>query len=402
MGMERYDFGIIGGGIVGLSTAMALTGRGCRSLVVVEMENALARHQSGRNSGVIHSGLYYTPGSEKAKNCTTGREELYRFCTEHGIPHRRCGKIVAALDESELPALARLQRTGEANGLVGLRMLSAEEVRQREPHVRAVGALLVPDTGVVDFAEVTRTFARIATERGARIRTGFDVRRVHQYRNQIVLASRQEEVACRFVINCGGLQADRVASMCGLDPDVRIIPFRGEFHEVRPARAHLVKHLIYPVPDPHMPFLGVHFTRGIDGRVLAGPNALLAFGRRSYRRRSISLRDSSEMLAFAGFWRMARKYWRTGASECYRALSKRALVRALRRMIPDLAVDDLRPAEAGIRAQAVGQDGRLIDDFRSVRAERMIHVLNASSRAATGSLALGRQFAVWAARAAVL
>lgn len=400
--MERYEVAIIGGGIVGLSTAMALTGRGCRSLVVVEAENAVARHQSGRNSGVIHSGLYYAPGSEKARNCTAGREELYRFCAEHGIPHRRCGKIVAAVDDSELPALNQLQETGEANGLVGLRMLSPEEVRQREPHVRAVAALLVPDTGVVDFAEVTRAFARIAAERGARIRTGFDVRRVHQYRNQIVLASRQEEIACGFVINCGGLQADRVARMCGLKPEVRIVPFRGEFHEVRPARAHLVKHLIYPVPDPQMPFLGVHFTRGIDGRVLAGPNAVLAFGRKSYRRANISLRDTSEMLAYAGFWRMARKQWRTGLSECYRTFSKRALVRALRRMIPDLAADDLRPAEPGIRAQAVGQDGRLIDDFRTVRTGRMIHVLNAPSPAATASLALGRQIAEWAAKAAEL
>lgn len=400
--MERYEVAIIGGGIVGLSTAMALTGRGCRSLVVVEAENAVARHQSGRNSGVIHSGLYYAPGSEKARNCTAGREELYRFCAEHGIPHRRCGKIVAAVDESELPALNQLQETGEANGLVGLRMLSPEEVRQREPHVRAVAALLVPDTGVVDFAEVTRAFARIAAERGARIRTGFDVRRVHQYRNQIVLASRQEEIACGFVINCGGLQADRVARMCGLKPEVRIVPFRGEFHEVRPARAHLVKHLIYPVPDPQMPFLGVHFTRGIDGRVLAGPNAVLAFGRKSYRRANISLRDTSEMLAYAGFWRMARRHWRTGLSECYRTFSKRALVRALRRMIPDLAADDLRPAEPGIRAQAVGQDGRLIDDFRTVRTGRMIHVLNAPSPAATASLALGRQIAEWTPNAAGL
>ena len=398
--MERYEFGIIGGGIVGLSTALALTGRGCRSLVVVEAEGALAAHQSGRNSGVIHSGLYYTPGSEKARNCTTGREELYRFCAEHGIRHRRCGKIVAAVDERELPALNRLQKTGEANGLVGLRMLSREELREREPHVCAVAALLVPETGVVDFAEVTRAMARIATERGARIRTGFDVRRVHEYRNQIVLASEQEEVACRFVINCGGLQADRVARMCGLNPDVRIVPFRGEFHEIGPARAHLVKHLIYPVPDPQMPFLGVHFTRGIDGRVLAGPNAVLAFGRKSYRRGSISLRDSSEMLTYAGFWRMARRHWRTGLSECYRALSKRAFSRALRRMIPDLNTEDLQPAQAGIRAQAVGQDGRLIDYFQTVRTARMIHILNAPSPAATASLALGCQIADWAAEGA--
>ncbi len=397
--MERYEFGIIGGGIVGLSTAMALTGRGCCSLVVVEAEGKLAAHQSGRNSGVIHSGLYYTPGSEKARNCTAGREELYRFCAEHGIPHRRCGKIVAAIDERELPALNRLQEIGEANGLVGLRLLSTDEVREREPHVRAVAALLVPGTGVVDFAEVTRAFARIAAERGARIRTGFDVRRVHQYRNQIVLAGRQEEVACRFVINCGGLQADRVARMCGLNPDVRIVPFRGEFHEIRPARAHLVKHLIYPVPDPQMPFLGVHFTRGIDARVLAGPNAVLALGRKSYRRGSIYLRDGSEMLAYAGFWRMARRHWRTGLNECYRTLSKRAFVRALRRMIPDLSTEDLQPTQAGIRAQAVGLDGRLIDDFRTVRSERMIHVLNAPSPAATASLALGRQIADWAASA---
>ena len=402
MGIERYEFGIIGGGIVGLSTAMALTGRGCRSLVVVEAEGTLATHQSGRNSGVIHSGLYYTPGSEKARNCTAGREGLYRFCAEHGIPHRRCGKIVAAVDERELPALNRLQKTGEANGLVGLRMLSREELREREPHVRAVAALLVPDTGVVDFAEVTRSFARIATQRGARIRTGFEVRRVHQYRNQIVLASGHEEVACRFVINCGGLQADRVARMCGLNPDVRIIPFRGEFHELRPARAHLVKHLIYPVPDPQMPFLGVHFTRGIDGRVLAGPNAVLAFGRKSYGRGSISFGDSSEMLAYAGFWRMARRHWRTGLSECYRTLSKRAFSRALRRMIPELSTEDLQPAPAGIRAQAVGQDGRLIDDFQTVRTDRVIHILNAPSPAATASLVLGRQIAEWAANAAGL
>ncbi len=402
MGMERYDIAIIGGGIVGLSTAMALTGRGCRSLVVVEAENALASHQSGRNSGVIHSGLYYTPGSEKARNCTAGREELYDFCAEHGIAHSRCGKIVAAVDERELPALNRLRETGEANGLIGLRMLSPEELHEREPHVRAVAALLVPDTGVVDFAEVARTLARIASECGARIRTGFDVRRVHQYRDQIVLAGRHEEVACRFVINCGGLQADRIARMSGLNPDVRIVPFRGEFHEIRPARTHLVRHLVYPVPDPQMPFLGVHFTRGIDGRVLAGPNAVLAFGRQSYRRGSISLRDSSEMLAYAGFWRMARRHWRAGLSECYRTLSKRALVRALQRMIPELSPEDLQPTQAGIRAQAVGQDGRLIDDFRTVRVERMIHVLNAPSPAATACLALGRQIADWAAQGSAL
>ncbi len=393
MSIPTFDVAVIGGGIIGMSTAMALTGGGCRSLIVVEAEADLATHQSGRNSGVIHSGLYYKPGSSKARNCTAGREELYRFCEEHGIAYERCGKVIVATCEHERVVLDELQEKGIANGLRGLRKLSPEEIREREPYVRGIAGLLVPQTGIVDFKEVTQTFAEVVTKRGGEIRTRARVRQVHRHKTGLVLKTTRGEIGCKCLVNCGGLQADRIALMCGADPGIRIIPFRGEFYELVPARAHLVKHLVYPVPDPRLPFLGLHLTRTIHGSVKAGPNAVLAWGCQGYQRGRFSLREMLAMMAYSGFWRMAWRHWRTGLREYHRSRSERGLVRSLKRIIPELGPEDVRLAGAGIRAQAVEPNGRFVDDFRVIQTDRMIHVLNAPSPAATAAIRIGRHIA---------
>ncbi len=398
MTSPHYDIAIIGGGIVGMATAMTLTTQLRASLIVLEAEDRLAAHQTGRNSGVIHSGLYYRPGSLKARNCVEGREALYRFCEAHGIAHDRCGKIVVATRESELPALDELERRGWANGLQGLRRLGTEEIRDYEPRATGIGGLFVPDTGIVDYAQVTRVYADLVRAAGGQVRTRSRLRRVRRRRDAIVLETTGGEVHCRHLISCAGLQADRVARLCGVDPRLRIIPFRGEYYELIPERHALVKNLIYPVPDPRFPFLGVHFTRMIHGGVEAGPNAVLAFKREGYRRSSFSLRDTLGLFTFAGFWRLAARYWRMGLGEFYRSFSKRAFVRALQRLIPDLRLEDVRRAGAGVRAQALEAGGALVDDFRIVEADKMIHVLNAPSPAATASISIGRSIAAMAAK----
>jgi L-2-hydroxyglutarate oxidase len=389
----EYDIAVIGGGIVGMATALALSADRRLKLTVLEAEGRLAAHQTGHNSGVIHSGLYYKPGSAKARLCAEGREQMYRFCRENGIAHDRCGKLVVATDAAELPALAELERRGKANGLQGIVRLDGAALRDHEPHVRGVAGLLVPETGIVDYKGVTRAFAARVESAGGAVRLDARVLACRPDASRLVLSTTAGEVFCRALINCGGLQADRVARLCGVEPGLQIVPFRGEYYELVPERCSLVRNLIYPVPDPRFPFLGVHFTRMIGGGVEAGPNAVLAFRREGYRLSDVSLRDLAEMARFGGFWRMALRFWRTGLSEFHRSLSQRLFWRSLRRLVPELRFHDIRPAGSGVRAQAVLPSGDLADDFRIVQAERMVHVLNAPSPAATASIAIGRSIA---------
>lgn len=393
MSDQTCDVAIIGGGIVGLATALALVEATSARVVVLEAEQDIALHQTGHNSGVIHSGLYYKPGSLKAQNCAVGRELMYQFCAERGIPHERCGKVVVATCDAELPALAELERRGIANGLAGIRRIGPAEIHEREPHATGIAGLLVEETGIVDYRRVAEEYARIIEERGGFVLKSHQVRRVVRDGKGFVLSTTRGECRAAAIINCGGLLADRVARMCGVEPNVAIIPFRGEYYELTEASAGLVKHLIYPVPDPRFPFLGVHFTRRIGGGIEAGPNAVLALKRDGYTRTSFSPRDVWQFARYSGFWRMASRYWRTGCGEVYRSWSKGAFVRALQRLIPELRASDLCPGGAGIRAQAVEPDGTLVDDFRIVDAPGMIHVLNAPSPAATASLAIGRAIA---------
>jgi (S)-2-hydroxyglutarate dehydrogenase len=390
---KPVEIGIIGGGAVGIATALALTRRTPAGIVVFEAEAEVAAHQTGHNSGVIHSGLYYKPGSLKARTCTEGRRKLYEFCREHGVPNERCGKIVVAVSAEEVPALDELERRGRANGLEGLRRLDAAGLRELEPHVAGVAGLHVPETGIVDFAEVTRAYARLVRDAGREVRTSARVLKVIREVGRLVLETTAGEFDVKHLVNCGGLQSDRIAAMCGVNPKLKIIPFRGEYYGVVEGRRDVVRNLIYPVPDPRFPFLGVHFTRMIGGGVEAGPNAVLAFRREGYEKWSFSPRDSFDMAAYAGFWRMAGKYWRMACGEWRRSLSKSAFVRALQKLVPDIRDEDLAPAGAGVRAQAVDPSGALVDDFRIIESDRMIHVLNAPSPAATASLSIGETIA---------
>lgn len=394
MTSPKYDVAVIGGGIIGLATAMALTSQyQSLSLIVLEAEDRLAAHQTGNNSGVIHSGLYYKPGSLKARNCVEGREVMYRFCDEHGIAHERCGKVVVATEDREIPRLNILEERGRANGLVGLRRLGSKEIRDYEPHVEGIAGLFVPDTGIVNYTQVAQTYADLVSRAGSTIQTKTRVTGCHRQTGELLLETTKGEISCRCLVNCGGLQADRLARMCGLEPGLQIIPFRGEYYELSPKRHSLVRNLIYPVPDPRFPFLGVHFTRMIHGGVEAGPNAVLAFKREGYHRFSFSVKDTLETITYGGFWQMAKQYWRSGTGEFFRSLSKDAFVRALQRLIPELEYDDVYRAGAGVRAQAVEPNGFLVDDFRIIEAKNMIHVLNAPSPGATASLSIGRTIA---------
>ncbi len=376
-----------------MATAMALIEGGSTSVVVLEAEDRVAAHQSGHNSGVIHAGLYYRPGSLKTRLCVEGREAMYRFCAQHGIACERCGKIVVATNHAEMDRLDALEQRGVANGLQGLRRLDADELREYEPHVAGVGGLHVPDTGVVDFAAVTQAMAAVVRHAGGLIQRGHRVVGVHRDGDAIILETPAGEFACKAVVNCAGLQADRVAAMCGVDPECRIVPIRGEYWRLKPDRASLVRHLIYPVPDPTLPFLGVHFTRRINGAVEVGPSAVLTFNRHGYRRGRPSPRDALDVLRYGGAWRMAAHHWRTGIRELTRSLSREASVRALQRLVPAVRAADLQPGGSGVRAMAVDPDGGLVLDFRITRANRMVHVLNAPSPAATASISIGRHIA---------
>jgi L-2-hydroxyglutarate oxidase len=398
MNASRYDVAVIGGGIIGLATAMVLKSRPQGSLIMLEAENRLGAHQTGHNSGVIHSGLYYKPGSLKARNCVEGREAMYRFCQEHGIAHDPCGKVVVATSPSELPALEELERRGNANGLKGVRRLRPEEIRELEPHTAGVAGLHVPETGIIDYKQVAQVYADLVRKAGGEIHTGARVTGCRRFGDELVLETTGGEVHCSNLINCAGLHSDEVAHLCGVNPNLQIVPFRGEYYELVPERQSLVKNLIYPVPDPRFPFLGVHFTRMIHGGVEAGPNAVLALKREGYRWADISPRDTMQMLSSVGFWRMAAKYWKTGFGEVFRSLSKKAFVQALQKLVPELRFEDIRPAGSGVRAQALEPNGALVDDFRIIEAPRMIHVLNAPSPAATASISIGTTIAQMAAK----
>ncbi len=388
-----YDVAVVGGGLVGLATAYALGQEGDLSLVVLEAEEGLAAHQSGHNSGVIHSGLYYRPGSFKARLCTEGREALYRFCAERGIAHRRCGKLVVATRPEEVPRLDELERRGRNNGLEGLERLDAVGLATREPHLVGLAALWVPATGVVDFPAVARELAAAVARADGEVRTAAALRGARAEAEALRLDTAAGVIRCRLLVNCAGLQCDRVARLCGARLAVRIVPFRGDYHRLAPRAAAWVRGLIYPVPDPTFPFLGVHLKRGIDGQVKAGPNAVWALDRGGYRRFAFSLSDAASALAWPGFWRLAARHWRTGLYELRRSSSRRLFARDVARLVPGLTAADLEPGGCGIRAQAVTRGGALVDDFVFAESERALHVLNAPSPAATASLAIGRHLA---------
>ena len=393
-GPDRLDALVVGGGIVGLATAVAIADEGRFRVAVLEGEDRIGTHQTGHNSGVIHSGLYYRPGSLKAELCRSGREAMYAFCAEHGIPHRRTGKLVVATTREQVPSLDALEARGRANGLTGLRRLGPAELIELEPNARGEAALWVEETGVVDFSRVAAALAQRVRDGGGQVFTGARVVRVATRGDAVIAETTNGTVRGSLLVNCAGLQSDRVARLCGIVPDVRIVPFRGEYCELVPERRDIVRHHIYPVPDPDLPFLGVHFTRLLDGRVKVGPNAVLAFKREGYSRRSVDLRDVVDTMSFPGFWRLARSYWKTGLGELLRSASKQRFARAAMELVPSLSAADLRIGPTGVRAQAVDRRGRLLDDFHILEAKRSIHVLNAPSPAATASLSIGRAVAM--------
>ena len=388
---SRYHVIIIGGGAVGLGVALEITRRFPHlKLLLVEKEGGVARHQSGHNSGVIHSGVYYRPGSLKARLCVAGAAAMVEFCREHEIPQNVCGKVIVATQEEELARLAELRKRGEANGLTGLRLIGSQELREIEPHASGLQALVVPSTGVTDYALVCEKYAQLIVANGGTVRTSAAVTGIRRSVQEIVIETSQGAFATNAMINCAGLHSDRIARLAGDNPGIMIVPFRGEYYDLTTERAPLVRALIYPVPDPRFPFLGVHFTRRITGRVDAGPNAVLALAREGYRHSDISARDLASSILFSGFWRMAIKYWRNGLGEWHRSLSKRAFVRALQRLLPEIRESDLVPGGSGVRAQALKPDGTLVDDFQFVPSGKVLHVLNVPSPAATASLMIGK------------
>ena len=387
--MEHFDIIVVGAGIVGTATAMSILNKIDLSIAIVETEKEPALHQTGNNSGVIHSGLYYKPGSLKAKNCIDGRNNLYQFCKEYDINYEQCGKLVVATNEKEIAALNELERRGKANGLSGLKRINKNEIKEYEPNVNAIDGLYVPETGIVDFKQVTNQYVANIISKGGILFTNNKFLSLIKKNDELIVRTNHNEFVTKFLINCGGLYSDRVASLCGVDPEIKIIPFRGEYYELKKDKRSLVKNLIYPVPDPKFPFLGVHFTRMINGVVEAGPNAVLALKRERYSLKDISIRDMSEMFTYYGFWKMAAKYYKMELYELYRSFSKKAFVKALKKLIPSITEDDIFRSGAGVRAQALDRNGKLIDDFFIKETKRMVHVLNAPSPAATASLSIG-------------
>lgn len=387
--MQQVDVAIVGGGIVGLATLYQLTERFPHlALVLLEKESQLGQHQTGHNSGVLHSGVYYKPGSLKAQNCRIGKQLMQQFCREQGIPFEICGKVIVATADTELPALERIYERGQQNG-VSCEMIGRERLAELEPHAAGVRAIHVHEAGIVDYRAVCRRLGQIAQDRGCRLITSARVNRIQRQGREIVLQWSGGELTARCLVNCAGLYSDRVTQLTGQQPTARIIPFRGEYYQLKPQAYHLCRHLIYPVPDPNFPFLGVHFTRMIDGTVECGPNAVLALAREGYRKRDINVRDLAESLTYAGFLRLAARYWRMGAGEMWRSVSKRAFVRALQRLVPEIRADLIQSASAGVRAQAVAADGAMVDDFLILAADGLINVGNAPSPAATSALNIG-------------
>ena len=398
-GMSRTaDITVIGAGIVGLATAVSLTERHPRARVVVlDKEARIATHQTGHNSGVIHSGIYYKPGSYKARLCVEGARLMTEFCDAQGIGYERCGKVIVATEEEEIPRLNALHERGTANGVPGLKLVSGDEVREWEPHVRAVCGMLSPATGIVDYTQVADKMAALITQRGAEVRTKAGVRGIRRDGGLLTVETEAGPVSTRHLINCAGLHSDRVAALMGIRPEVQIIPFRGEYYMLKPERRSLVRGLIYPVPDPRFPFLGVHFTRTVHGDVEAGPNAVLALAREGYTMGTVRPGEALRTFTYRGFWNMGRRYWKMGVYEVYRSVSKAAFVASLQRLVPDIQASDIAPGGSGVRAQAVSPDGSLVDDFKISVTDGAIHVLNAPSPAATASLAIGRHIAGLAA-----
>ena len=388
---ENIDLVIIGAGIIGLATANEIIkSEKNKNILVLDKSNSVASQQSGHNSGVIHSGIYYKPGSLKAQFCVEGRKTMTEFCEQNEIPVWTCGKLIVATKESDLPRINNLYERGKQNNVEGLRAVSAEEIREIEPHVVALKALHAPKTGIVDYIKVTQAYADQFRNHGGDIFLNTEVVGSETTKGRIIVKTKQGDIETKNVINCAGLHADRVARLFGLETELKIIPFRGEYYTLKKSREYLVKGLIYPVPNPELPFLGVHFTQTMKNCVEAGPNAVLATKREGYRKRDISIRDSFEIFTYKGFWKLAKKNWKTGIWEINRSLRKSVFVESLRELIPEVNGSDLTGSGSGVRAQAVGSDGSLIDDFRIERSENTIHVLNAPSPGATSSLVIGK------------
>ncbi|MPZ15489.1 MAG: L-2-hydroxyglutarate oxidase [Chloroflexi bacterium] len=389
-----YDVAVIGAGIIGLATAREILRRrpGCR-LVVLEKETAVGSHQTGHNSGVIHSGIYYASGSLKARACVAGASALMRYCEERGVPYERSGKVIVATAESELPRLEGLYRRGIANGVPGLELIGPERLRELEPHVVGIRAIWSPNTGIVDYSHVASALAEDVRSADGEIRTGSEVVGIRRQPNASVVETARGDSVARSIVTCAGLYADRVAALAGGSHEPRIVPFRGDYYLLQPQCRHLVRSLIYPVPDPTFPFLGVHFTRHLNGDVSLGPNAVLALAREGYRRTDVAPRELLETLSYPGFVRLAARYWRVGLAEIWRDLSKRAFLTSLRVYVPELTAADLLPGPSGVRAQALANDGKLIDDFVIEQSGGLLHVRNAPSPAATSSLVIASMIA---------
>ncbi|MEA5508499.1 L-2-hydroxyglutarate oxidase [Crocosphaera sp. UHCC 0190] len=385
-----YDFAIIGGGIIGLSTAMMLGQKFPKlSLIVLEKEGEVAAHQTGHNSGVIHSGIYYKPGSFKAKFTRAGSQSMVEFCQRYNIPHEVCGKVIVATKEQELPLLDNLYQRGLENGLQ-VKKISSEQVKEKEPYVSCLGGIYVPTSGIADYKKVCQKYAELIQQQGGEIQFNTKVIKIKNTKQSKILETTKGEIEAKFIINCAGLYSDRMAELDGVNPQAKIVPFRGEYYQLKPEKRYLVKTLIYPVPNPEFPFLGVHFTRMIDGSIHAGPNAVLSLKREGYKKTDFDLKEFAEVMTYPGFWKLAAKHADEGIKEIIRSFSKAAFVNSLQQLIPDVTADDIIPCEAGVRAQALKADGKLVDDFLIIQNEQAMHVCNAPSPAATASLEIGK------------
>jgi (S)-2-hydroxyglutarate dehydrogenase len=389
--MKMYDFAIVGGGIVGLSTGMAIYERFPNAkVVVIEKEPVVAEHQTGHNSGVIHSGIYYQPGSFKARFARQGSKSMTAFCQTHGIDHDICGKVIVATKQEEIPILENLYKRGLENELA-IHRIGPDELKEIEPHVNGLGAIRVPMAGIVNYRQVSEKFAEMIRESGGEIRLNTKVEKMHEESDHVIIETNRGTLKAGMVINCAGLHSDRVALAAGYKTDMKILPFRGEYYKLKPEKRYLVKNLIYPVPNPKFPFLGVHFTRMISGEIDAGPNAVLSFKREGYRKTDFNAKDLLESLSFPGLWKMAGKFAKEGLDEYIRSFSKKQFTKSLQELIPEIQEDDLIPAPAGVRAQALRSDGNMVDDFHIIQGKRTIHVCNAPSPAATASIEIGKE-----------